>query len=297
MVDSPATMNSSLELQNVLNFRDVGKTVNEFLGHRRVREGFIYRSARPDDATLDDRKRIKEDLGVKTVIDLRTKTEHINQAKRRQTQSATPDLLRSNAAFAEPLQIDGLHYQEIKITGRPFEKFLISQLSWGSFMRLISLFTFGYRIQAIAILGKEVMLPRGLVGLGLDTIDHSTAEIRQTLALYADAGSMPSVVHCTQGKDRTGLVCALVLMILGIPIPAIAHDYSLTDAALVSEREERLVEIRQIGLSDDWASCAPDLIERIEQHLNDNYGGLDSYLDKIGFGSEERNKVREALLY
>lgn len=59
-------------------------------------------------------------------------------------------------------------------------------------------------MEAISILGREVMLPRGLVRLGLDTLDQSKAEIRETLMLYTEAAALPSVVHCTQGKDRTG---------------------------------------------------------------------------------------------
>lgn len=38
---------------------------------------------------------------------------------------------------------------------------------------------FGYRMQAISILGQEVMQPRGLIGLGYDTLDHSGPEIAQ----------------------------------------------------------------------------------------------------------------------
>jgi hypothetical protein len=70
--------------------------------------------------------------------------------------------------------------------------------------KFLVLFVFGYRMQALGILGREVMLPRGLVGLGLATMDLSGAEIRQTLSLYTSASPLPSVVHCTHGKDRTG---------------------------------------------------------------------------------------------
>lgn len=48
------------------------------------------------------------------------------------------------------------------------------------------------------------MLPRGLLGLGVDTVDHSGAEIQAALSLYTCKGSLPILVHCTQGKDRTG---------------------------------------------------------------------------------------------
>lgn len=61
------------DFDNIINFRDVGKTVNEYLSQRLVREGLLFRSARPDDATPRDRYLLKHVFGIKTVIDLRTK--------------------------------------------------------------------------------------------------------------------------------------------------------------------------------------------------------------------------------
>jgi protein-tyrosine phosphatase len=92
-------------------------------------------------------------------------------------------------------------------------------------------------------------------------------------------------------------VVALVLMILDVPIAAIEHDYGLTDAELIPERKERLIEIHEIGLTDEWADTAKDMIVSIERHLVEKYGGLDAYLDHIGFGADDRAEVREALLY
>ncbi|KAJ0381632.1 hypothetical protein COL26b_000310 [Colletotrichum chrysophilum] len=293
---------------SVLNFRDVGSTVNSYLGRKLIREGLVFRSARPDDASLEDRKRLRDDLGIKAVIDLRTKTEHVRQAKKRQADLQIPALLQSNAALAEPIQISGLKYHEIRVTGGNFERFLISQVSWGGFFRLIFLFIFGYRNEGISILSCEVMLPRGLVGLGLDTLDQSGPEVAkqrctpisdeqpQALKVFLDPAGSPTLVHCTQGKDRTGLIVTLVLLILNVPLEAIEHDYSLTQGALESEREERLIEIREIGLTDEWFDTAPDMIARIAQHLESVYGGVDNYLDKIGFDQDDRQRLRERLL-
>lgn len=86
-------------------------------------------------------------------------------------------------------------------------------------------------------------------------------------------------------------------MILDVPAPAIEHDYFLTDAALLAERDERLVEIHEIGLTDAWANTAEDMISGMEKHLAQKYGGLDGYLDTIGFGEADRAKLREVLLY
>jgi hypothetical protein len=54
----------------------------------------------------------------------------------------------------------------------------------------------GYRIEAISILGREVMLPRGLVGLGLDSIDlcgPEIADVRVPYYLLCHFNNRPSV--------------------------------------------------------------------------------------------------------
>ncbi|KAF4507631.1 hypothetical protein G6O67_004110 [Ophiocordyceps sinensis] len=93
------------------------------------------------------------------------------------------------------------------------------------------------------------------------------------------------------------LVCALILLILDVPVSAIEHDYFLTDAALVADRAERLVEVRNNGFSDEWVGTAENMITGTEWHLATKYGGLEAYLDHIGFGGYERAKLRQVLLY
>ncbi|KAK8017654.1 tyrosine serine phosphatase [Apiospora rasikravindrae] len=298
-------------LDNVQNFRDVGQTVNTQCG-KSILE--LADDGNPeDDASLEDRRKLKEEYGIKTVIDLRTKTEHVKQAEKRQADLKVPALLQSNAALAEPVQIPGLRYLEIKITGGKFEKFLISQLSWLGFFKLIFLYILGHRIAAIRIMSQEVMLPRGLVGMGLDTLDHSGADILEALDAFLDpppapapansngendsggGPSLPILVHCTQGKDRTGLIVALVLMVLGVPLEAVSHDYLLTQKALEADRETRIAEIEEIGLTPDWGDCPPDFVARIHEHLVSRYGGVEAYLDSIEFGSDKRRRLVEVL--
>lgn len=68
------------------------------------------------------------------MIDLRTKTEHLKQAQKRAADLKVPALLQSNTALAEPMQIPGLRYLEIKVTGKKFENYLLKQLSWTSYL-------------------------------------------------------------------------------------------------------------------------------------------------------------------
>ncbi|KAI0167086.1 tyrosine/serine protein phosphatase [Hypoxylon sp. FL1284] len=285
----------SVTFDNILNFRDVGKTINDYTGRKLVREGVLYRSARPDDASLADRKKLRDELGVKTVIDLRSKTEHAKQAEKRQADLRIPALLQSNAALAEPVQIPGLAYREVRVTGRRFERFLLRQLSWWNYFKLIFLFVLGYRMRAVSLLGREVMLPRGLVGLGLVTMDESGADVAEALRTFIEPSSLPVLVHCTQGKDRTGMIVALVLMTLGVPTSAIQHDYLLSQKGLEAEREGRLEEIRELGLTPEWGDCPKDFVSKVEAHVNSKYGGIDSYLDSIQLGSDERRRLVEVL--
>lgn len=190
---------------------------------------------------------------------------------------------------------------------------------------------------AIAILGREVMAPRGLLGLGCDTLDASGPEIAAGLGVFlndddgeegetaavvvtANGGDddddddevgvknskgdgtkssspLPLLIHCTQGKDRTGLMVALVLLICKVPLDAVEFDYELTDEKLVKERGERLAEIREMGLPDEFGVTVKSFVPGIVAHLDDKYGGLDAYLDGIGFGPDKRTRLREKLLY
>ncbi|KAI9851735.1 MAG: hypothetical protein M1824_002560, partial [Vezdaea acicularis] len=207
-----------------------------------MREGRLYRSARLDDATESDQKRLVEAYHIKTVIDLRTKSEHIKQAKERKRFT---DPTASTTSLIPALQIPGLQYQLINLNGGGFEKALLYKLSLLSIIKVIFLILFGFRMQAINIIGREVMQPRGLTGLGHDSIDYCGEELRQVFDVLAEPTNYPILVHCTQGKDRTGLLIALVLFLLHVPIKAIEYDYLLSESELKSMEDIRLRELQE----------------------------------------------------
>lgn len=57
------------------------------------------------------------------------------------------------------------------------------------------------------------------------------AGIGEALRLIADANAAPLVFHCIAGKDRTGVVSALTLSLLGVDDETIADDYALSEEA------------------------------------------------------------------
>ena len=98
---------------------------------------------------------MRDDLGLKTIIDLRTKSvysqtlfspskrhpnsgnrsEHMKQAKKHDAKlAAAAAHAGSDTAAVLPLRMDGLEYHEVKVSGRQFEKHLLRQLSWWSYL-------------------------------------------------------------------------------------------------------------------------------------------------------------------
>ncbi len=76
---------------------------------------------------------------------------------------------------------------------------------------------------------------------------------------------------------------------------AITYDYCLSESGLRAERESRLKEIREIGLTEDFADTPKDWIPKLNQHLEEKYGGLKSYLSGIGFGEDSQAKLVNVL--
>jgi hypothetical protein len=50
------------------------------------------------------------------------------------------------------------------------------------------------------------------------------------------------IVHCTAGKDRTGVICALVLSLCGVDDEVVAHEYSLTEVGLPTQWKTAVIE-------------------------------------------------------
>lgn len=155
---------------------------------------------------------------------------------------------------------------------------------------------FGYRVEAIAIIGAEVMQPRGLTGLAFDTLATSTAEILSIFRLLADEEGYPVMIHCTQGKDRTGLVVLLLLLMLEVPISAIEADYQASERELQVELEERIGELRKGGLEAEFAECPAGFVKAVVTEIEEKYGGINKYLiEKVGVDEDLRRRLVSTL--
>jgi protein-tyrosine phosphatase len=118
--------------------------------------------------------------------------------------------------------------------------------------------------------------------------------------LLADPDNYPLAYHCMVGKDRTGVVSALVLSVLGVSDDVVAADYALSEAAMI-----RMMEWIRINRSDLFAdletksasivAAAPETMALFLKGVEATYGGAVGYLDSIGRGGVAE-RLRELLL-
>lgn len=171
---------------------------------------------------------------------------------------------------------------------------LMSKLSWLEFFRLAYLMLLGYRLDAIKIIAPH-MEEMGLVGLATSSMDVCKREVKQVFEVLANDQNWPVLVHCTQGKDRTGLIVMLLLFLLDVDEAAIDKDYRLSESELAPEREQRMKEITSIGLTEQFAVCPPDVVSSVRSHIKEKYGTTEKYLEYTGVSSEAVAKIKDIL--
>jgi protein-tyrosine phosphatase len=134
----------------------------------------------------------------------------------------------------------------------------------------------------------------------LEMLDNAGDEIRSALEVLAGPDALPAVFHCTAGKDRTGLLSALLLSLLGVPEETVVADYALSQEAM-----ERLKEkiVRKYPESETLLSniegvfsAEPAKMRTLMSYLHEHYGSVEEYVAGIGAGSDVVAELRATLL-
>lgn len=116
-------------------------------------------------------------------------------------------------------------------------------------------------------------------------IDNHAMILGDTIRRLADEDNLPAVVHCSAGKDRTGVIVALVLLVLGVPDDYIIADYTLSNtyyASFYQIAEKALKPLAVTGFTAD--DVYPMLIadaaymRQTIQYIREHYGSARKYL-------------------
>jgi protein-tyrosine phosphatase len=114
--------------------------------------------------------------------------------------------------------------------------------------------------------------------------------IGEALRLIAEADAAPLVVHCIAGKDRTGIVAALTLYLLGVDHDTIVRDYTLSEPA---DSAIRAV----LGREPSRVAVAPAAAMRgFLAWLREHHGSVEAYVKSIGVTDDHIAAMRAHLL-
>jgi len=134
----------------------------------------------------------------------------------------------------------------------------------------------------------------------LRTLDERAQRVGGVLSALAAAPS-PAVFHCTAGKDRTGVVSALLLLLLGVPRDVVIGDYSLTALYTGNRIPAADQWFAERGIDPEQAAhvlaSRREAMEETLAHLDEAHGGVERFVrEKAGLGDVEVRALREWLI-
>ena len=132
-------------------------------------------------------------------------------------------------------------------------------------------------------------------------IDECAAQLGAVFRRLAHADGLPAVLHCTAGKDRTGVSAALLLLLLGVARETVIEDYALTGLYTGGRigAAERFFQGR--GIEPDRVRALlgsePATLAAALDHLEEAHGGAERWaLERAGLTDAELGGLRAALI-
>ena len=234
---------------NILNIRGMGGIPTK--DGSLVRAGTLFRSAELANATPQEQEVLVREFRVSTIIDLRM---------RRERRGAPDPRLPGVENVVVPL----LPMQALGVMGEDY--------NWAEF-----------------ITGRWNPDEYDMCRIYEHLVSEATSDEWHTIfQVLLDNHDGAVLWHCTNGKDRTGVVAAIVLSALGVRRADIIDDYLASNNALAARQREILVEARARGVKPALAHRLGALLEARSEYLassfhaiNRDYGGVEGFLREI----------------
>jgi protein-tyrosine phosphatase len=123
------------------------------------------------------------------------------------------------------------------------------------------------------------------------------AELFQTILKNLD---QPLLIHCSAGKDRTGIMVALLLRVAGVAAADILADYAETAQHLGAYHEKQAERFRGYGLPDgairEMLAAYPETMAATLARIDEGWGSAEGYLMVGGVSAAELAAFREKFL-
>ena len=258
-----------IHLEGTTNTRDIGGYQTSDL--RTVRWGQIIRSENLSRLSADDFRKL-EDLGVKTVIDLRTDREH----------DESPTVWQGD----NPPQFFHFPIGDVKHEWFRAQRRMMRDNRFTEEESLDHMVS-GYRMIA----------------------DVGPPSYRALMELVLEPSNWPILIHCNAGKDRSGVAVALILEALGVDRETVMDEYLLTNQVGRSQQKAELLaressKYRGVGRRNRSPSAGAwypivgvraEMLEAFYASVDEQYGSMNAFLSELGVDREARSALAASL--
>ena len=231
---------------------------------RSVKPGVLFRSTQLANLADDDRDAI-DALGLTTVVDLRTAVE-VERA---------PDVdLEAQYVWLDVLR----------------------DYAMASAVGVEDVFADPAQFEVVLRDGTAVAMMRDAY-LAMVDLDSARESYGRWLRDLANSEG-PVLVHCTNGKDRTGWAVAVALLAVGVDERAVLVDYLTTNDQLLPVLEGLMAGVASRGIDPDLPLPVVGVREEyLETALARvaQMGGMSAYLEHLGVSEETRERLRDRL--
>ncbi|MBS5451691.1 MAG: tyrosine-protein phosphatase [Coriobacteriia bacterium] len=141
-------------------------------------------------------------------------------------------------------------------------------------------------------------LPSSLGELYIGLLEGSGADLGRVMRMLAEPSTGVTLVHCTMGKDRTGVVSALLLLLAGVGEDEVVADYAATAHNMAEQVEALRSAAARAGVDVPMAllSSDPADMRTMLDHLRAHYGTAADYLvQRCGCDPEVPVRLRALL--
>lgn len=293
-------------IENCINFRSVCPDFENGAPDLPFR---LYRSSRPDLLTQKEVDYILKDLKIKCILDMRSVREYrkasgdklldqhfnISELKYPECRNYHPkeevDILPIDSKSSDCK----VHHYMLDIFGG-YAWIIFKRAPW--YIWIYSIFVLLYDLlfnkgfhNFIRLYTTRVLNPGGILGQYKDIIEECQPSLAAALKLLTDPQNVPALLNCTHGKDRTGVLSALILACLGKDKCYIAKNYAISEQSpkLKPILQEEIVE--RYRLSESFASAKEETMLSLFEFIEEKYGNVSNYLEYIGFSSEEQRQL------
>ena len=137
--------------------------------------------------------------------------------------------------------------------------------------------------------------PRCLSELYVDLARYATEAVVAVFRILSDEGDGAVFFHCTAGKDRTGIIAALLLSVLGIDRNTIINDYSVSRGYLdgvLHRIESTMPSSWDRATRESILASTPDYIESFLEFIDGTWNGAEAYLRSSGLDPDSFSALR-----